>query len=120
MLLMFAKFADLVAYNLFGLEAETRLGESVHFFFYDTTKIIFLLSIMIFFISIIRSYFPPEKTKKLLSNYRKITGHIMASLLGGCDTILFLFFCTDFYWFCRIRYSIGNYIFIFNYFTNCK
>jgi hypothetical protein len=82
MFTVFERFADLVTYTLFGIEAGTRLGDSVHFFFYDTTKIIFLLSIMIFFISIIRSYFPPEKTKKLLSNYRKITGHVMASLLG--------------------------------------
>jgi len=79
---IFIKFADLITYNLFGIEEGTRLADSVHFFFYDTTKIIFLLSIMIFFISIVRSYFPPEKTKKLLSNYKKITGHIMASLLG--------------------------------------
>jgi len=75
-------FADLLVYNWMGLDSTTRLGESVHFFFYDTIKIIFLLSIMIFVISIIRSFFPPEKTKKLLSNYKKITAHVMASLLG--------------------------------------
>ncbi|RCW54661.1 MULTISPECIES: permease [Halanaerobium] len=82
MFLLFEKLADLITYNFFGLDSAGRLGDSVHFFIYDTTKIIFLLSIMIFFISIIRSYFPPEKTKKLLSSYRKITGHVMASLLG--------------------------------------
>jgi len=75
-------FADLLVYNWMGLDSATRLGESVHFFFYDTIKIIFLLSIMIFVISIIRSYFPPEKTKKLLSNYKKFTAHFMASILG--------------------------------------
>ena len=69
---IFIRFADLVTYNLFGIEEGTRLADSVHFFFYDTTKIIFLLSIMIFFISIIRSYFPPEKTKELLSNAHKL------------------------------------------------
>jgi hypothetical protein len=79
---MIDAFADLLVYNWMGLDPATRLGESVHFFFYDTIKIIFLLSIMIFVISIIRSYFPPEKTKKLLSNYKKITAHFMASILG--------------------------------------
>jgi hypothetical protein len=79
---MIDAFADLLVYNWMGLDSATRLGESVHFFFYDTIKIIFLLSIMIFVISIIRSYFPPEKTKKLLSNYKKFTAHFMASLLG--------------------------------------
>lgn len=79
---MINAFADLLVYNWMGLDSTTRLGESVHFFFYDTIKIIFLLSIMIFVISIIRSFFPPEKTKKLLSNYKKITAHVMASLLG--------------------------------------
>lgn len=79
---MIDAFADLLVYNWMGLDSATRLGESVHFFFYDTIKIIFLLSIMIFVISIIRSYFPPEKTKKLLSNYKKLTAHLMASVLG--------------------------------------
>lgn len=61
---------------------DTRLGSSVHFFFYDTIKIIILLGIMIFSISYIRSYFPPERTKKILEKFSGITGNIMASLLG--------------------------------------
>ncbi|RCW41836.1 MULTISPECIES: permease [unclassified Halanaerobium] len=79
---MINKFAELLVYNWMGLDEATRLGSSVHFFFYDSIKIIFLLSIMIFVISIIRSFFPPEKTKKLLSNYKKIFGNIFASILG--------------------------------------
>ncbi|PRX27207.1 hypothetical protein BX659_11772 [Orenia metallireducens] len=75
-------FADLVIYNWFNFSEGTRLGESVHFFFYDTIKIIVLLSIMIFFISILRSFFPPEKTKKLLSNRGKFVGNFLASALG--------------------------------------
>ena len=74
--------ADIFVYNWLGLDAATRLGESVHFFFYDTIKILILLSIMIFFISIIRSFFPPEKTKKLLSHRKKFFGNIFASILG--------------------------------------
>lgn len=79
---MIDKFAELLVYNWIGLDPATRLGSSVHFFFYNTIKIIFLLSIMIFVISIIRSFFPPEKTKKLLSNHKKFMGNIFASLLG--------------------------------------
>ncbi|WP_018249892.1 permease [Orenia marismortui] len=75
-------FADLVIYNWLNFSEGTRLGESVHFFFYDTIKIIILLSIMIFFISILRSFFPPEKTKKLLSNRGKFVGNFLASTLG--------------------------------------
>jgi len=75
-------FADLMIYNWLNFSEGTRLGESVHFFFYDTIKIIVLLSIMIFFISILRSFFPPEKTKKLLSNRGKFVGNFLASALG--------------------------------------
>ncbi|MGM0409895.1 MAG: permease [Bacillota bacterium] len=79
---MIESFADLLVYNWIGLDSATRLGESVHFFFYDTIKILILLSIMIFIISIIRSFFPPEKTKKLLGNRKKFFGNFFASILG--------------------------------------
>ncbi|PRX27181.1 hypothetical protein BX659_11746 [Orenia metallireducens] len=75
-------FADLVIYDWLGFDGATRLGESVHFFFYDTIKILFLLSVMIFFISILRSFFSPEKTKKLLSHRKKYVGNVLASILG--------------------------------------
>lgn len=68
--------------NVFKTSVETQLGSSIHFFFYDTIKIIILLGIMIFTISYVRSYFPPERTKKILERFRGITGNIMASLLG--------------------------------------
>lgn len=65
-----------------GLSMDSRLGSSIHFFIYDTIKIIILLGIMIFLISYIRSYFPPERTKKILSRFKGATGNLMASLLG--------------------------------------
>lgn len=68
--------------NLLNISMETRLGSSVHFFFYDTIKIVILLGIMIFAISYIRSYFPPERTKKILERFSGVKGNIMASLLG--------------------------------------
>ncbi|MDA3846573.1 MAG: permease [Vallitaleaceae bacterium] len=68
--------------KVFGVSMETHLGGSIHFFFYDTIKIIILLSTMIFIISYIRSYFPPERTKKILTRFSGIKGNVMASLLG--------------------------------------
>ena len=68
--------------NVFNLSMETRLGGAVHFFIYDVIKILILLSIMIYLISYIRSFFSPEKTKKILENFSGIKGNIMASLLG--------------------------------------
>jgi len=83
--LKFEWLYDLVAIlveNVFKLPMETNLGSSVHFFIYDVIKILMLLSIMIFLISYIRSFFPPERTKKILEKFSGIKGNVMASLLG--------------------------------------
>ncbi|ABO35129.1 permease [Methanococcus maripaludis C5] len=74
--------ARYVVENILNLSMETAIASSVHFFIYDSLKIVILLSIMIFSISYIRSYFPPEKTKKILEKYSGVSGNIMASLLG--------------------------------------
>ena len=66
----------------FGLDVESRLGGSVHFFFYDTVKILILLSGMIFVISYLRTYFQPAKTKVMLEKIHGPKAHIAASLLG--------------------------------------
>lgn len=55
---------------------------SIHFFLYDTIKITLLLVTLIFLISYIQSYFPPEKTKRLLTHYSGLTGNVAAALLG--------------------------------------
>lgn len=76
-------FADWVTYVLFNISKGTSLGNSLNFFIYDTIKILILLSVIIFVISIIRTYFPPEKTKKYLGKYDgTIIGNFLASLLG--------------------------------------
>ncbi len=72
----------LLVEKAFGLSIESRLGGSIHFFIYDTIKIFILLSILIFVISYIQSYFPPERTKKLLGGIRGIKGNILGALLG--------------------------------------
>ena len=75
-------FADLVAWRILHLTAGSRLGEAVHFFVYDTLKIFVMLSVIIFFVAIIRSFFPPEKTRKILSHKHQYFGNIIAALLG--------------------------------------
>ncbi|GAB6138087.1 permease [Halanaerobaculum tunisiense] len=90
---MIKALADLIVYNWLGFDQATRLGESVHFFVYDTTKILFLLSVMIFFISIVRSFFSPEKTREVLSHKNKYVGNFVASVMGvvspfcSCSTV---------------------------------
>lgn len=86
-IMQFGWLSDLVKLlveNIFGISKTTRLGESLHFFIYDTIKIFIMLSIVIFIVSIIRSYFPPEKTRKILGaeKDRGIIGNILAALLG--------------------------------------
>ncbi len=68
--------------NVFGLSINERLGGSIHFFIYDTVKIFILLSVLIFIISYIQSYFPPERTRKILGNIKGIKGNILGALLG--------------------------------------
>ena len=68
--------------NLLGLNVSSRLGGSIQFFIYDTIKIFLLLSVLIFFISYIQSYFPPERTKKILTKFKGISGATVSALLG--------------------------------------
>ena len=70
------------ALNACGLNTADRIGGSVLFFIYDTVKILLLLGILIFFISYIQSFFPPERTKKILGRFHGIRANILAALLG--------------------------------------
>jgi len=79
---MLKPFADYVVFTLMGLSPGSRLGEAVNFFIYDTLKIFFLLGVIIFVVAIIRSWFPPEKTRRILSHEREYVGNVMAALLG--------------------------------------
>ncbi len=65
----------------FGLDLESRIGGSLQFFFYDVIKIFILLSVLIFGISYIQSFFPPERTKQILSKFRGLSANIFAALL---------------------------------------
>jgi len=65
-----------------GLDIESKVGGSLQFFLYDTLKITFLLCILIFIISYIHSYFPPERSKKIMGKFSGIWANCMAALLG--------------------------------------
>lgn len=66
----------------FGATQSSPMWDSLHFFLYDTIKISILLVSLIFMITYIQSYFPPEKTKRILTSFRGIKGAIIAALLG--------------------------------------
>ena len=79
---MIQLFADWLTYSIFNITPKTLLAEAVNFFIYDTIKIFLLLIVIIFAVSIIRSFLPPEKIRKILSREKKYFGNILASLLG--------------------------------------
>lgn len=68
--------------NACGLDTTGKIGGSVLFFIYDTVKIMVLLGVLILIISYIQSYFPPERTKKILGGFHGIWANIIAALLG--------------------------------------
>ena len=68
--------------SLLGLDIGGRLGGSVQFFLYDVIKLTVLLCFLIFFISYIQSYFPPERSKKILGRFHGIGANIISALLG--------------------------------------
>lgn len=68
--------------NALGLDAAEKIGGSVQFFIYDLIKIMVLLGVLIFIISYIQSFFPPERTKKILGRFHGIGANIIAALLG--------------------------------------
>lgn len=65
-----------------GLDLSSHIGGSIHFFLYDVIKITALLVVLIFTISYIQSYFPPERSKKILGRFHGLWANLMAALLG--------------------------------------
>lgn len=96
--------SDLVAFVLrdgFGMDMASRTAGSIHFFVYDVIKIFILLSVLIFAISYVQSYFPPERTRRILGQRRGVGANTLAALLGtltpfcSCSSIpLFIGFCS--------------------------
>ncbi|GAB3112019.1 permease [Aestuariicella hydrocarbonica] len=83
MLSIFTDLASLLVYTLAGLSAESRLGQSLHFFVEDTTKIFFLLVVMIYSIALLRASLNVEKVRDFLANRHKFVGYVSGSLFGA-------------------------------------
>jgi len=68
--------------NVFGLSLNDRIGASIHFFIYDVIKIYILLVVIVYGISYIQSYFPPERTREALKNVKGLFGNFLGALFG--------------------------------------
>jgi len=75
-------FSHFFSYSLLGLEQGSHLGEAIQFFVYDTPKVMMLLTLIVFVIGILRSFFTQERTRKYLAGKRETAGNVMAALLG--------------------------------------
>ena len=76
------RLVQLLVEKVFRLDISSRIGGSLHFFIYDTIKIFILLSILIFGISIVQSFFPPERSRRILGRFKGIRANTIAALLG--------------------------------------
>ncbi|MHC1690455.1 MAG: permease [Bacteroidales bacterium] len=74
--------SDLIIDNLFGMQKGLHLTETLRFFIFEVPKVLMLLILIVFFVGIIRTYFTPEKTRKILEGKSLFTGNVMAALLG--------------------------------------
>lgn len=79
---MFKPVADWLVYELIGLSPENRLGEALNFFIWDTMKIFFMMLVVIFMVSYVRSYLPPQRVRRFLSQKLPVIGNIFAAGVG--------------------------------------
>ena len=77
-----SELVRLLIEKVFGLDMASSLGGSLHFFIYDVIKIFILLSVLIFVISWVQSYFPPERTRRILGGMRGFRANLTGALLG--------------------------------------
>jgi hypothetical protein len=94
-------FASWLTYSLFGLPEGTRLASAVEFFLFDTPKVLLLLTLVVFAVGVVRSYFTAERARRILAGKREAAGNVMAALLGivtpfcSCSAVpLFIGFVT--------------------------
>ena len=83
MFAIFTRLADWAAYDLMRLEAGTRLGEAVHFFIEDVTKIFFLLAVIIYLMGLMRAIISPERVRKIVAGRSRLVSYPLASGLGS-------------------------------------
>lgn len=96
-----APAAKWLTYSLFALTPQSRLASAVEFFFFDTPKVLMLLTLIVFGVGIIRSFFTPERTRKALAGRGEFFGNVLAGTLGivtpfcSCSAVpLFIGFVT--------------------------
>ncbi len=96
-----ADFSRLMTYSVFRLPKGTHLGSAIEFFIYDTPKVLMLLTLVVFCVGIVRSFFTPERTRSILAGKRESVGNILAAILGivtpfcSCSAVpLFIGFVT--------------------------
>ena len=77
-----SSLVTLMVEEVLGLSTRENLGGSIHFFIYDVVKIFILLSVLIFTISYVQSFYPPERTRKILGRFSGLSANILAALLG--------------------------------------
>ncbi len=77
-----ATVVDWIVFSAFGMTKGEHLAEAIWFFLFEFPKVMLLLTLIIFFVGIIRTFFTPERTRKALEGKRTFTGNVMASLLG--------------------------------------
>lgn len=77
-----SNLVKLLVEDVLKLDTATPLGGSIHFFIYDVIKIFILLSVLIFIVSWIQSYFPPERSRKILGKFNGIKANFIGALLG--------------------------------------
>ncbi len=94
-------FSHYFTYSILGIEEGRHLGEAIQFFVYDTPKVLMLLVLVVFGVGVIRTFFTPEGTRKLLAGRRESIGNVMAAHLGivtpfcSCSAVpLFIGFVT--------------------------
>ena len=77
-----SSLVTLLVEEVLGLSTRENLGGSIHFFIYDVVKIFILLSVLIFTISYVQSFYPPERTRRILGRFSGLSANILAALLG--------------------------------------
>jgi uncharacterized protein len=90
-----------ITYHILPLHEGTHLGATIEFFIFEVPKVLLLLTLIVFFVGMIRSYFTPERTRRILAGNRESAGHVLAALLGvvtpfcSCSAVpLFMGFLT--------------------------
>jgi uncharacterized membrane protein YraQ (UPF0718 family) len=94
-------FSRLITYHVLPLRDGTHLGATVEFFIFEVPKVLMLLTLIVFFVGVIRSFFTPERTRRILAGNRESAGHVLAAVLGvvtpfcSCSAVpLFMGFLT--------------------------